>query len=228
MKLRSALLLACLVVVPALAMFSHMIPPETRAYLRRAVVVPLADTAAASFGVAPPPSRAADTGTHAAEAAAFGTRTATLPPGAGSEPDPPVVAAPSAPISDPVPAVTPMFLGATDPTATAPTASVDSASRRTDAPAPADRVALESRLRALGATRVEWTPGQGGDGVHRCSCSVPAEPSGQLHRMFQASASDPVTALDTLVGQVTAWTLRSRVSPKGPHPSEPPNPVSTP
>lgn len=228
MKLRSALLLGCLVVVPALAMFSHLIPPETRGYLRRAVVGPLAETAAASFGVATRPGRATDAGTHSAETAASGPSAATLPSGHGPDASPPVVAVPFVPTPDPAPAVTPMFLGAAHLTAIAPTTSLGSAPPRTDAPAPADRSALESRLRALGATHVEWTPGQGGDGVHRCSCRIPAEPSGQLHRMFQASAGDPVTALDTLVGQVTAWTLRGRVSPQAPHPSEPPNPVSTP
>ena len=37
---------------------------------------------------------------------------------------------------------------------------------------------------------------------------MPAEPTGQLERVFQASGPDAITALEALVGQVTAWSAR--------------------
>lgn len=79
----------------------------------------------------------------------------------------------------------------------------------------AGRESLEARLRALGATSIDWTPAQGGDGLHRCSCRIPADPTGQLQRVFQSAAADPVAALDNLVGQVTAWSMRTKAVPGG-------------
>lgn len=218
MKFRSALLVACLVVVPALAMFSHKIPAETRVFLRRAVEGLMTDAAAES----PAPGAPAgppDAGPRDVESppgvtvAASGAATAP----AGHAAVSPVIVPPGKLVApaEPIAAVTPMFPGAA--AASAARGAVTPVAVTSPAPATpetgamvVDRAVLESRLRALGATHVEWTPGQGDDGVHRCSCRIPAEPSGQLHRVFQASASDPVTALDTLVGQVTAWSLRNR------------------
>lgn len=218
MKIRSTLLLVCLVVVPALAMFSHKIPAGTRGYLRRAMEGLVADAAAESPGpVAPgPPADASGTEVDSPPGATdLASGAAAVPP--GHPPGSPTIAPPG-PIlapAEPIAAVTPMFPGTAgangSPGAVMPVAAPNSAQATPETtPMAVDRATLESRLRALGATHVEWTPGQGDDGIHRCSCRIPAEPSGQLHRVFQASASDPVAALDTLVGQVTAWSLRSR------------------
>ena len=49
MKFRSALLLACMVVVPALAMFSHRIPRGLTAAVRGAVVDPVKACATAAW-----------------------------------------------------------------------------------------------------------------------------------------------------------------------------------
>lgn len=63
MKFRSSLLLACMVTVPSLAMFSHRIPPELRASMRRTVGAVVARLSAAVTAAprqpaapAPPPA----------------------------------------------------------------------------------------------------------------------------------------------------------------------------
>lgn len=63
------------------------------------------------------------------------------------------------------------------------------------------------QLAALGAVAFECTAMPTG-GLHRCSCRVPADPSGQLHRVFQSSNPDPVVALKNLLGQVQFWKHR--------------------
>jgi hypothetical protein len=70
------------------------------------------------------------------------------------------------------------------------------------------RRAVEERLAALGAISFDCQPLQGTDGIHRCSCRVAADPTGQLQRVFQSSGTDPVSAMSTLLEQVTAWKQR--------------------
>jgi hypothetical protein len=187
MKLRSALLIACLIVVPLLAMFSHKVPSATRVAIRERLWNPMIEPLASALGLgASPPTST-----------------------------PSRKAADSSPLADPLQPLQP---------AQAPGLHEPDTAIRGNAPLPAillgsndsppiggaaGRESLEARLRALGATRIDWTPGQGGDGLHRCSCHIPAEPTGQLHRVFQSAATDPLAALDNLVGQVTAWSMRS-------------------
>lgn len=70
------------------------------------------------------------------------------------------------------------------------------------------RRAVEERLAALGAISFDCQPLQGTDGIHRCSCRVAADPTGQLQRVFQSSGPDAVSAMSTLLDQVTAWKQR--------------------
>ena len=207
MKLRAALLLTCMVTVPALAMFSHKLSASTRQALRRGVWESFLDPATdATDGMGPAP-----------EASTPLPGNAITPVGGVAEVPvaPPPGVAPPATAPVPEPPVTPMFAPPARPDpaphrgdpATGATAGPAAALPATEA---THAATLESRLRALGATGIDWTPAQGGDGLHRCRCRIPADPSGQLQRVFQASAADPVTALDSLVGQVTAWSMRSR------------------
>ena len=187
MKLRSALLIACLIVVPLLAMFSHKVPTATRSAIRERLWDPMIRPLATAIGLgaAPPTSLA------------------------------PRQAAASPPPADPLQPFQPaQALGQRESDiAIAGKAPPPSILLGSDDSLPigvaAGRESLEARLRALGASRIDWTPSQGGDGLHRCSCRIPAEPTGQLHRVFQAAATDPVAALDNLVGQGTAWSMRS-------------------
>ena len=248
MKLRSALLVACMLVVPLLAMFSHKCPAGTRAAARRQLWDPIVDTVAAAFGLpsadrkprlppSPPTSILPESSAASAPSldstpgpgstrrrdsipdivprfpgAVSGSpesppdplSTVGLPPARGAWSSPP---APSSPPSPGVASAAPAF--AAPPRALPGAPDAHPIAGAAGFGTGADRDSLESRLRSLGATSIDWTPAQGGDGLHRCTCRIPAEPTGQLHRVFQASATDPLTALDSLVGQVTAWSMRA-------------------
>lgn len=69
------------------------------------------------------------------------------------------------------------------------------------------RAGVEDKLRALGAVSFECGPMSGG-ALHRCSCRVPADRTGQLQRVFQSSNTDPAVALKNLLGQVQFWKHR--------------------
>jgi len=137
MKLRSAVLLACLAVVPLLAMFSHKIPREWRIQAWRVARGESAIAEAAPSDDAPSP-------------------------------------VPVAP-SEPPPTTTP--------------------------------ASVEAQLQQLGAVSVECVPLAGGT-IHRCSCRVAADPSGQLQRVFQTSNADPAVGMRNLLGQVQFWKYR--------------------
>ena len=210
MKLRAALLLACMITVPMLAMFSHKVSASTRQAIRKRIWDPMIDSAATSLGWsdgAATRSGAAATGVDSLAAGMPGTVHGD--PGQAS-----TEGSDRFPGAEAPPPVTPMFADrprSPDPAVALPPAADTLPSAGPAVGVAGDLSSLEARLRALGATGIEWTPAQGGDGMHRCRCRIPADPSGQLQRVFQASAADPVAALDSLVGQVTAWSLRTRV-----------------
>ena len=118
MHLRSALLLACLVVVPAIAMFSHKIPREARGFLRSRLLGPIADAAADSLGMGSPPGGpGAGSGAESSSAPPLDggsdvARTPQAGAAASTSVTPPARFAPS---GDAVATVTPMFQrGASD------------------------------------------------------------------------------------------------------------------
>lgn len=78
---------------------------------------------------------------------------------------------------------------------------------------PSDLPEIEVRLAALGGFAVECVPMTADGGMHRCSCRVAADPSGQLQRVFQSSGRDPVAAMQQLLGQVETWKERIASSP---------------
>ncbi len=221
MKFRSALLIACLIVVPLLAMVSHKIPAATRIAIRERLWDPMFGAIASTLGLgSPTPSSPFPRQTAASPPLAepVGAEEEALPGPldavAGPRSAPADIALPPADLGEPSQRQQPLGQGLRGPDSAREAASLPPAILRgSDDSLPigggTGRESLEARLRALGATRIDWTPGQGGDGLHRCSCRIPAEPTGQLHRVFQAAATDPVAALDNLVGQVTAWSMRS-------------------
>jgi hypothetical protein len=81
---------------------------------------------------------------------------------------------------------------------------------------PASPREIESRLAALGGFAFECVPETGDGGIHRCSCRVAADPSGQLQRVFQSSGRDPVAAMQQLLEQVEVWKERMASSPTSP------------
>lgn len=181
-----------MLVVPALAMFSHKVPAGTRRLLRESLWQPLgaalAEAVGLGVGAAAPAPRPPSSGAAAIPAAAGPATSAVAPAAAAIEP----IFAAAAPASAPPPS---------------PPPGGDAPMARADSPH-ADRATLEATLRACGATGVEWEPDAQRDGLHRCVCRMPAEPTGQLERVFQASGPDAITALEALVGQVTAWSAR--------------------
>ena len=195
MKLRSCLLLACMAIVPLVAMFSHKIPRDWRLAAQR---LARGEAPVAPPPQSPPPVPPAPVATAAVPVAA------TPPPQRSAAPAvPPLEPAvpPAEPALRPVDVAKPM-----SPVPTSPAV----------APGPADtardRLMIEDQLRALGAVSIECVPMMQGTS-DRCSCRVPADPSGQLQRVFQSSNPDPVVALKNLHGQVQFWKHRLAMRP---------------
>lgn len=117
------------------------------------------------------------------------------------------------PARDEDPAATLVAIPAPPPTAPSqtPAAATPPASRPSD-DAAVVRAEVERQLAALGAVSFECVPTTTG-GLHRCSCRVSADPSGQLQRVFQSSNPDPVVALKNLLGQVQFWKHRLAALP---------------
>ena len=206
MKLRSSLLFACMLIVPALAMFSHKIPPEVRRAMREQAWKPALEMFAGMAGVTP----------AAAE----------------KPPVSPPVASPARPAVADVIAATPDPTSAPPPAA--PPARLAPASAFASVPEPARplkpsadvrsvRSAVESRLTDLGAVSFDCLPSPDG-GPYRCSCRVAADPSGQLQRVFQSADPDPAAALQNLLGQVQFWKQRLAARPAGENPLRPTSP----
>ncbi len=197
MKLRSCLLFACMAIVPLVAMFSHKIPRDWRLAAQRLArgEAPAPPTPQPPAPVPPAAEPVAATLPQQRSAAP------ALPPPTPALPPPTPVAGPAEPALTLVEVAQPM-----SPVAMSPDA----------APGPADtarsRLMIEDQLRALGAVSIECVPMMQGTS-HRCSCRVPADPSGQLQRVFQSSNPDPIVALKNLHGQVQFWKHRLAMRP---------------
>lgn len=181
MKVRTCLLIICMVAVPLVAMFSHKIPREWR-------------LAAQRF--------ARGGGFAAVESVARGGEPSRVEePARDAEPAVPLVDVepPARLPSPPAPAA----VSVTPPSG----AGNDLALVRAE---------IERQLAALGAVSFECVRMPAG-GLHRCSCRVAADPSGQLQRMFQSSNPDPVVALRNLLGQVQFWKHRLAAQPAAGH-----------
>lgn len=180
MKIRSCLMVACLAIVPLVAMFSHKVPREWRLALQR-----VASGGADAAKPGPSPDPAPDPELQ-------------FQPQRESQPQPPA----GVPLAvDVPPAAAPLQERVAQPAALVPIT-----------PVAATRVAIEDQLRTLGAVAIECVPMMQG-ASYRCSCRVPADPSGQLQRVFQSSNPDPVVALKNLHGQVQFWKHRLATSP---------------
>jgi hypothetical protein len=198
MKLRTFLLVGCMLVVPAWAMFSHVVPAELRQAFRD-LVAPAQPAAGA-----PPVAASTLVTTPNAQAVvpAVTAGTTTLQ-GATSLPADPVAGSPKADGATPAAdAVAPQQ----------PPAMVSQLADRTrqvrDQQA-RELQAIEAQLTHVGAIGFDCQPLAGGEGLHGCSCRVPVDASGQLQRVFQAAGHDPLTAATALRDQVTAWKDRA-------------------
>jgi len=113
-----------------------------------------------------------------------------------------VARVPAAPADSPSSAAPADSASSADPATQAPPAELAAAAVAADGPA-----TVEDRLRELGAVSIACVPLAGGT-IHRCSCRVAADPSGQLQRVFQTSNPDPSVGMRNLLGQVQFWKHR--------------------
>lgn len=197
MKFRSGLLVACMIVVPMLAMFSHHVPDGLLSTVSSLVYDPLVSRFSATLSgkpadgdgvmaAAPRPSEA-ETGPRSMPAA----DPAGGPPGAAVSPSP--VPASRTPPSERAVHVASL---ATPPASPAP-------------PVPAGAGPAVARLAALGAFSIECQPTPGVAGSHRASCRIPMDAEGQLHRVFQATGPDRAAAEQNLLEDVLATRRRA-------------------
>jgi hypothetical protein len=181
MKLRSLLLVSCMLVVPALAMFSHWIPTELRAATRRgfaAATSGMLGTPAEAGTVPPPPTTPPMAGAPAASPGLL-----------------PVAAPPAAAVAEP--ATPPMVAQLADRT------------RQVRDQQARDQQAIEAQLKAAGAVSFDCQPLPGPEGLYSSSCRVPVDATGQLQRVFQATGHDPGSASAALLEQVMGWRQRA-------------------
>ncbi len=228
MKIRTCLLAAFGLVVPLIAMFSHLIP---------------SGFTDAAWAFAWQPAAALFSNENEPEAA-------RTPP---TEPLPPETAHAASPLAGPaadtptqatlvVPTVTigsEAIAAAGSPAASWPTATVRRPPGEVESPLwstaadsepafaspvglatsgvtgfPSNGVA-ESALIDAGAFGITCQPTAGGRFYH-CSCRVAADPTGQLVRMFHATETDPQQAMERLLTDVRQWQAASTAAPHAP------------
>ena len=182
MKLRSLLLVSCMLVVPALAMFSHWIPTEFRAATRRGF-------AAATSGMLGTPAEAG-----------------TVPPPPTT---PPTAGAPAASPSLLPIAAQPAAAAVAEPATPPMVAQLADRTRQVRDQQARDQQAIEAQLKAAGAVSFDCQPLPGPEGLYSSSCRVPVDATGQLQRVFQATGHDPGSASAALLEQVMGWRQRA-------------------
>jgi len=227
MKLRSLLLVICMLVVPALAMFSHWIPAEVRAATRRSVasatsgwlgtpaqagtVTPAVAAPSAAAGQPASPGPTVETLGFLPTATARATTATGLPPAATGLP-PAATGGPTT-ATGPLP-VGPAQSGTTEPAAPPLVSQLADRTRQLREQQAREQQAIETQLKSAGAVAFDCQPLPGSEGLFSSSCRVPVDATGQLQRVFQASGPDPGTASASLLAQVTAW--RQRMAPQQP------------
>jgi hypothetical protein len=199
MKLRTILLVGCMLVVPAWAMFSHTVPLEWRRAIRDLMSEPKASAAVPDVVEA---ARVAATTAPAAET------------GAGVPAATPTVTGGTAAAVVPVGPRQPGHATA-PPQAPAIVSQLADRTRHVRDQQARELQAIESQLSLVGAVGFDCQPLAGGEGLHGCSCRVPIDSSGQLQRVFQAAGHDPLSAAIALRDQVAVWKERSAAAASG-------------
>jgi len=215
MKLRTLLLGTLMVVVPLLAMFSHLIPAEVRAATRQQLRSAV-DGWFAPASEEGQPAMAAEP--HSAAVLAADPLPAAPSQAPPAEGRPVAAGAPLPPSnSGQSTGMRPIAAAGRNDVEPALVAQLADRSRQTR-----DQQAVESRLHALGAIAFECQPVPGTIGLFASACRVPVDPTGQLQRVFQATGNDPATATEALVAQVQAWRQRPPQPSAAPLPAEQP------
>ena len=204
MKLRSLLLVSCMLIVPALAMFSHLIPAEARAATRRGFAAATSGWLGTPAEAGTVPASAAATTPAAGQPAQSGPAVETtgfLPAATGGP------AASTGPLAGGV-----VPAAASEPAAPPLVTQLADRTRQVREQQARDQQAIEAQLKSAGAVAFDCQPLPGPEGLFSSSCRVPVDATGQLQRVFQASGPDPVSASAALLSQVTAWRQRMSVT----------------
>jgi hypothetical protein len=219
MKLRSLLLVSCMLVVPSLAMFSHLIPADFRAAARRNCVAVTSGwlETPAEAGTVPPGSVAPQPATDAVRDPVLNAQLGGLTP-ASTAPAQVATALPLAAtgaltVSGGLLPIEEVPAAITSPAGPPLVAQLADRTRQARDQQARDQLAIETQLKALGAVLFECQPVPGSEGLQSSSCRVPVDATGQLQRVFQATGHDPGSASAALLEQVLAWQQRAAMPP---------------
>jgi hypothetical protein len=209
MKIRSSVMIACMLVVPALALFSHLTPPAAREFLRCSVCDPLCQ-AISAIDAALPFGAQATLSAGPAEVARKPETADALQPVIAAEPavaTVPQSGAPAAPAR-----ADSAEMEALPPIAVSPAVVPASPVAKQDQPRSqaewAALASLRSQLTSLGATGIDCRPQPGALPGYISSCRIGIDADGQLHRMFHGQGPDAPAAMQSLVSQIQAWQVQ--------------------
>jgi len=219
MKLRSLLLVSCMLVVPSLAMFSHLIPQDFRAAVRRNCVAvtsgwlgaPTEASEVAPGPIAPQrtPDQMRDSLPNAQSAGLAPVSDPPIQPATAL----PTAATGLATVSRGVLALEDVSADTTSQAVPPLVAQLADRTRQARDQQAREQLAIETQLKGLGAVSFECQPLPGSEGLHSSSCRVPVDATGQLQRVFQATGHDPGSASASLLEQVLAWQQRLALPP---------------
>jgi hypothetical protein len=220
MKIRSCVLVACMLVVPALALFSHLTPPAAREFLRCSICDPLCQAISAIDAVLPFGSQATLAAGPAASvkepAAADASPTVIVAEPIAAEPIVTTVAQP--PAHDAGPTMKTVLAEALPPVAVSPAVAPPSPLADRDRPRSqaewATLATLRKQLATLGATGIDCRPQPGAVPGYITSCRIGIDTAGQLHRMFHGQGPDAPAAMQSLVEQIQAWQVQQAGTPR--------------
>jgi hypothetical protein len=188
MKIRSFVLIVCMVVVPGLALFSHLTPPSVRDLMRRTLCDPFCQSVRLLAPTVPSAPAAASMPMPEEP------ETAPLPPAAEPATQATASRAPGPlAVEEPPPPTGPSSASADVPRSPAEWAALGT---------------LRKELTALGATAIDCRPQPGDVAGYASSCRIGIDPQGQLHRMFHGRGADAPAAMQSLIEQVRAWQTR--------------------
>jgi hypothetical protein len=209
MKIRSSVMIACMLVVPALALFSHLTPPAAREFLRCSVCDPLCQ-AISAIDAALPFGAQATLLAGPAEAVRQPLAEDVSQPVIAAEPAVATVPQSGAPAA-PAPADT-TAVKTLPPVAVSPAVVPASPVAKQDQPRSqaewAALASLRSQLASLGATGIDCRPQPGALPGYISSCRIGIDADGQLHRMFHGQGPDAPAAMQSLVSQIQAWQVQ--------------------
>jgi hypothetical protein len=215
MKIRSYVLVACMVVVPALALFSHLTPPAAREFLRCSVCDPLCQAISAIDAAVPFGSAATLSGGPTPSAPRRPDSAAPLVAISAAAVEPAKGQQPAAAPAHAVEAV------AAQPPPPVPSAEAAApASLATDHELPRSQAewaalaTLRKQLADLGATSIDCRPQPGAVPGYTSTCRVGIDAAGQLHRMFHGQGPDAPAAMRSLVDQIQAWQAQQAGTPR--------------